>query len=173
MTTSLHLAADLAIWQKFNLARSPAWPDVERDFRIAHPNCAACGESKQVNVHHKFPFHYVVLCGRPDLELDPRNLVTFCIRADCQHHILLGHLDDYQSYNPQAVKFFRLYSGKTGQQIRADAAWKLARAAKPKHVDQMTQKQKDAFKRMLDRKYPPHAAMLAKVAMACSLNLVG
>jgi hypothetical protein len=29
-------------------------------------------------VHHIFPFHYCIALGRPDLELDDRNLITLC-----------------------------------------------------------------------------------------------
>ena len=31
-----------------------------------------------VQVQHIFPFHYCVALGRPDLELDERNLITLC-----------------------------------------------------------------------------------------------
>ena len=57
-----------------------------------------------------FLFHYVVLVGRPDLELDPRNLLTLCIRPDCEHHVLLGYLGDYESYNPKVLGFVKACS---------------------------------------------------------------
>lgn len=60
-----------------------------------------------------------MLVGRPDLELDPRNLLTLCIRPDCEHHVLLGHLDDYESYNPKVLGFVKAYAasptGKSGR----------------------------------------------------------
>jgi len=31
-----------------------------------------------LQVHHIFPFHYCIALGRPDLELDDRNLITLC-----------------------------------------------------------------------------------------------
>jgi hypothetical protein len=166
----LHQAADAAILQKFQLARSPAWPDVEHAFRAAHPHCAACGETIMLNVHHIFPFHYVVLCGRPDLELDFRNLLTACVRPDCLHHLELGHLDDFESYNPAVLKFVSKYSGMTSVQIRAHAEWQKAQANRPKHLDEMTQAEKDAFKKMLDRKLPPHPAIMAKATAARSIE---
>jgi hypothetical protein len=82
-----------------------------------------------------FPFHYVVLCERPDLELDPRNLITLCIHHENEHHVLLGHLDDYESYNPDVLAFVKNYSGLTSQQIRADQLWQKAVAGRPKHFD--------------------------------------
>lgn len=157
-----HQTADRAIRQTFQLDRSPAWPDVAKNFRIAHPYCAACGGTQQLNIHHKFPFHYVVLCQRPDLELDPRNLLTLCAYHDCEHHVLLGHLDDYESYNPRVLEFVKKYSDMTSRQIRADAAWQETAAKKPKHLDQMSATEMDAFKKMLDAKFPPNAAIMAK-----------
>jgi hypothetical protein len=166
MPITNHRAATLAIQRKFGLARSPAWDDVAKAFLAKHPHCAACGETSRLNVHHKFPFHYVVLCGRPDLELDTRNLMTLCVRPDCQHHLLLGHLDDYESYNRQVAKFVKTGSGRTAAQIRGDTAWQKARAAKPKHLDLMTQAEKDNFKRLLDRLFKPKPAMMTKAVQA-------
>src|SRR6266436_3820216 len=130
-------AADAIISQKLQLERSPAWPQVEKVFRAKNPKCQACNETQDLNVHHMYPFHYVVLCGRPDLELDERNLMTLCTRQDTEHHILLGHLDDFESYNPDVKQFVKTYAGKSNQQIRADAAFQTAHAAKPKHIDLM------------------------------------
>lgn len=166
MALDKHQAADAVIRQKYQLDRSPAWPQVEKAFRTAHPQCAACSETGQLNAHHKFPFHYVVQCGRPDLELDPRNLVTLCVRQDREHHILLGHLDDYESYNPDVADFVYLYHDETNQQIRADAAWQQAHLAKPKRLEQMTPDDKVAFKKMLDQKFLPDPAIVAKAAAA-------
>ncbi len=166
MSADKHQAADLLICQKLCLVRSPAWSKVKNAFLTAHPNCAACGGTLQLNVHHKFPFHYVVLCGRPDLELDPRNLITLCVLDDCEHHVLLGHLDDYESYNPKVLQFVKAYAGNSSRQIRADAAWQQAHATKPKHFDDMTPPEKDAFKKKLDRKFRPIPAIVAKAARA-------
>lgn len=71
--------------------RSPKWPAVERQFLRDHPCCEACGTRDDLNVHHVRPFHL-----RPDLELDPANLITLC-RTD---HLVLGHLHEWASYNP-------------------------------------------------------------------------
>jgi 5-methylcytosine-specific restriction endonuclease McrA len=45
-------------------------------------------------VHHKVPFH-----DRPELELDPTNLVTLCGPKHRNHHLDIGHLGDYKCYN--------------------------------------------------------------------------
>src|ERR1043165_6757746 len=148
-----HAAADQSIGQKFKLTRSPEWPEVEKQFKSANPKCTACDETSQLNVHHKRPFHFVVLCGRPDLELDPRNLITLCTRTDREHHLLLGHLDDYESYNPAVLQFVNTYTGKTNQEIRRDGAFQKAQTEKPRHLEQMTASDRTAFKQMLDQQF--------------------
>lgn len=160
------LAATRAIFQKTGIARSPAWNKVERAFRATHPKCAACDETANVDIHHKFPFHYVIACGRPDLELDPRNLVTLCTKPGCQHHLLLGHLDDWESYNPAVISFIKRYASKASADIRAAAAWKKAASVRPKHLDLMTAAEKAAFKVMLDKKFKPAPNLMAKAIKA-------
>lgn len=75
-------------------ARSPHWPTVRNAFIKAHPSCAVCGRQGTVlkpnNVHHCQVFHL-----HPERELDPRNLITLCR----EHHLLVGHLMDWASYN--------------------------------------------------------------------------
>jgi hypothetical protein len=40
------------------------------------------------------PFHL-----HPELELDPKNLITLCMsRKEC--HLQIGHGDDFKAYNP-------------------------------------------------------------------------
>jgi hypothetical protein len=166
------LAADRAIFQKNGIARSPLWDEVERAFRAAHPQCAACAETAQVDIHHKFPFHYVVACGRPDLELDTRNLVTLCTKPGCQHHLLLGHLDDWESYNPAVIRFIKRYAGMAGADIRAAAVWKKVAASRPKHLELMTDAEKAAFKAMLDKKFKPvKTTMTQAIKARAEMNL--
>lgn len=72
--------------------RSGAWPRVRREHLGREPACIACGRSGSLEVHHVVPYH-----DRPDLELDPGNLVTLC--ADpC--HFVFGHLLDWRRSNP-------------------------------------------------------------------------
>jgi hypothetical protein len=63
-------------------------------------------------------------------------------------------------------KFVKTYAGQTAAQIRSDAAWQKAHAAKPKHVDKMTQAEKDNFKRLLDRLLKLKLAMMTKAVQA-------
>src|SRR5579885_231004 len=115
--------------EEHGIRRSPHWPTVEKHFLAAHPNCAMCSDAqhaarlKQVQhaalqtrglqVHHAIiPFHYAILLGRPDLELDERNLATFCEDeagvTTQDHHNLVGHLRNFQSYNPDIPKTIKV-----------------------------------------------------------------
>ena len=87
-------------------ARSPRWQHVRASFIAEKPRCAACAldvehRPHSLNVHHIVPFNFVVRVGRPDLELDARNLITLCEGGE-EHHLVLGHLRDWESYNARA-----------------------------------------------------------------------
>jgi 5-methylcytosine-specific restriction protein A len=78
--------------------RSGRWPTVEKHFREEHPTCAACGGTKNINIHHIHPFHVF-----PALELDPNNLITLCMgKLEC--HLQLGHFGNFKFYNPNIRK---------------------------------------------------------------------
>src|SRR5215470_6193908 len=79
-------------------ARSPAWERVARTFLNGNTTCAACNRDNtqaKLEVHHMLPFHLCRLSQRPDLEFNPANLMTLC---DI-HHLYIGHLGDWQSFN--------------------------------------------------------------------------
>lgn len=74
--------------------RSPLWKKVEKAFKKSHPTCAACNSKKNIQVHHKRPFHLF-----PTLELDPNNLISLCMdKNEC--HLLIGHGDNFKAWNP-------------------------------------------------------------------------
>jgi 5-methylcytosine-specific restriction endonuclease McrA len=80
------------------MARSPKWPHVEKLHLKLEPVCAACGSTKQLQVHHKKPFHLF-----PELELDLNNLITLCM-DDKNCHLKIGHGDNFKDYNPDVVE---------------------------------------------------------------------
>ena len=92
--------------------------------------------------------------------------MTLCTEPTNEHHVLLGHLDDYESYNPAVESFVKTDANETNQQIRGDAVFQKAHADRPKHLDLMSQPEKDAFKQMLDKKFPADPAIVAKAAKA-------
>ena len=81
-------------YRMFGAARSSQWPKVRAAYLADHPVCAVCGSMKNLNVHHKKPFHLF-----PALELDPTNFVTLCESAGMNCHITFGHLGNFKSYN--------------------------------------------------------------------------
>jgi 5-methylcytosine-specific restriction endonuclease McrA len=73
--------------------RSSQWPRVRREHLARYPSCAACGRTRELEVHHVVPYH-----ERPDLELEAGNLLTLC--ADpC--HLVHGHLMSWTRINPR------------------------------------------------------------------------
>ena len=66
-----------------------------REYKKEHPQCAWCGRSEAVHVHHVVP---VSVC--PERAGDPTNFITLCGKR-C--HITVGHFGNYRDHNP-AVK---------------------------------------------------------------------
>src|SRR5437660_1424339 len=107
--------------------RSPEWSRVAKEHRLREPACVACGyKGKKLQVHHIKPFHL-----HPQLELDPRNLITLCEARGRDHHLLLGHLDAWDSYNEHIHDDVRHFYRKTAAQIRADLVWQKRMAHRP------------------------------------------
>lgn len=87
--------------------RSGSWRTARAAHLKLHPGCAVCSRRDEVEVHHVEPFSQ-----RPELELDPGNLITLC--RPC--HFSFGHLWRWTRANPR---------------IRADAAeWAARRVQK-------------------------------------------
>jgi 5-methylcytosine-specific restriction endonuclease McrA len=74
--------------------RSPHWPAVRAAHLRAHPCCAACGGTEDLQVHHIAPFHL-----HAHLELDPKNLITLCEKTGHWCHFRIGHVYDWRSWN--------------------------------------------------------------------------
>ena len=96
---------DLALKAKgaipINAKRSKEWNKVRKQHLIDNPICAACGETKKLEVHHINPFHLY-----PELELDPDNLITLCETASkgiiC--HLNIGHNGNYKEINNNVLE---------------------------------------------------------------------
>lgn len=91
----------------FGAARSAHWPQVQKSFIKEHPICAVCDKKgsllNPLNVHHQHPFHL-----HPELELDPKNLITLC-RV---HHLWWGHLGNWSSFNADVEMDAQLWEAK-------------------------------------------------------------
>lgn len=75
--------------------RDPRWPGVRREHLRREPACRACGSRRNLQVHHKQPYHLF-----PELELERKNLITLCEEAGSNHHLVVGHRGDWHDYNP-------------------------------------------------------------------------
>ena len=77
-------------------SRSSKWPFARAAYLKTHGTCAVCNGTKNLEVHHKQPFH-----AHPELELDPTNFITLCEAGtngiNC--HLLVGHLGNFKSVN--------------------------------------------------------------------------
>lgn len=82
--------------RKIGEKRSPLWRQVRRDHLDLNPVCEVCGGDRKLEVHHIEPFHI-----RPDLELNPVNLITLCEsgKGGLVCHLAVGHLGNYRSWN--------------------------------------------------------------------------
>jgi hypothetical protein len=80
--------------------RSPHWSTVRKHHLEKHAECAVCGDTSKLEVHHIQPFHL-----HPELELDPSNLLTMCESKSygiiC--HLLIGHNGSYKDINPNVI----------------------------------------------------------------------
>lgn len=153
----------LHVAQAHGLARSTHWPTVRSHFLKTHPTCF-CGCTTQVEVHHILPFHFCVTHGRPDLELDPRNLITMCDCHAHQHHLLVAHYGSFESFNPDVVVLAVRFKGMTSDQIKACNIWLIGMKARPKPLREWTKETETHFKALMKSWYPPDHAIVALAA---------
>ncbi len=107
--------------------RSSEWSRVAKEHRLREPACMACGyKGRKLQVHHIKPFHL-----HPQLELDPHNLITLCEARGREHHLLLGHLGAWESYNEHIREDVKRFYRKTAAQLRADVAWQKKMTQRP------------------------------------------
>lgn len=79
------------------LFRSSGWAKVRKDHIKKEPCCRVCGRRKKLEVHHIVPF-----ANRPDLELNPDNLITLC-DGSTRCHFVFGHLGNWRSSNSNVI----------------------------------------------------------------------
>ena len=84
-------------------ARSPEWRRVRREHIKRYPRCALTGSKRKLEVHHIEDFS-----TRPDLELDPVNLITLKRSV----HLIFGHLGSFRSINPNVREDVSLWKNK-------------------------------------------------------------
>ena len=155
-TPGTDLGTSIAL--KYGLHRSPLWPEVQRTYLAENGQCVVCSSNSTIQIHHVMPFHLCHLVYRGDLELDERNFVPLCEEAGNNHHLLIGHLGSFESYN-QGGKESILALGKSIPElnedaIKADQAWIQLMDGRPKPWEQWTHAEKLAFREILDTTLP-------------------
>ena len=154
---------EAALAARHGISRSPQWPRVEKAHLLLQPRCACCADGQcpdcGLQVHHIFPFHLCIALGRPDLELDLRNLITLCQsepgRPAEDHHLLVGHLDDFQSSNLSVLEDAAgRYHGLTAAQIRADPNWQAAVGQRLEPLGEMSEQEKQDFAQRMNQRFP-------------------
>ena len=84
--------------------RSSKWSNIRKEHLKNNPQCAACGTTKDLEVHHIIPVHIDL-----NKELDVDNLITLCSK---QCHLLFGHLLNFKSWNKDVIKDCQVYYNK-------------------------------------------------------------
>ena len=154
------------------LKRSPKWNGARKLHLSTFPHCQACHKPhpvkkvlhllkaavglSPVQVHHIMPFHFCVLLGRPELELDGRNLVTLC-ESGFNHHLVIGHLNNFKTFNPNVITFAAKYLGWDDEKIKGDPFYMKALQARPKTWAEMTDDEKKGLRSFMDNIFPVHA----------------
>ena len=70
------------------------------------------------------------------MELDPTNLITLCEIKGREHHLLLGHLDDWESYNVNVRRDVVRFHHESARKIRVNPAWLKEVAHRPQSADE-------------------------------------
>ena len=144
--------------KKHGVSRSTHWPTVEKHYLKKSPTCAASGVSTGCQVHHIAPFHFCILLGRPDLELDERNFITLSETVkgckQVNYHLLIGHADDFQSSNIHVKVDALFYFGKDDTHIKSDTVWRDRVRSRLKPWNKWTEEDKMSFRSTLDSWYP-------------------
>jgi hypothetical protein len=139
------------------LMRSPHWGTLENWIRSHYGDVCEVTGLGPVQIHHEYPFHDCILAGRPELELTLENLHRLYSGghdAAQGHHLIVGHLRDYRSYNPQLSDCIAKWKGMNVDQIQALPEWKTFSSAKPFSYPLMRPSQQAAFRANLAQRFP-------------------
>jgi 5-methylcytosine-specific restriction endonuclease McrA len=84
-----------------NVRQTKEYRKALKEHVTLNPNCAFCGRSNAVDVHHKIPVSFA-----PELAADKNNLITLCRKPAC--HLVVGHLGNWKTYNKNVEKICEL-----------------------------------------------------------------
>src|SRR5450759_1425687 len=144
-----------SVAQKYGIARSPLWSEVERKVRAKYAKCVSCSGAQTLQVHHIVPFHLCHLVYRGDLELDDRNLTVLCEESVNDHNLLVGPLGNFDYYNPGGKAAIEgAYIGLPAQQIKNDPTWQQLMKNRPAPWSKMLHEERLALRQYLDTNFP-------------------
>lgn len=75
------------------------WRKVRGEFIQLQPCCQMCGGTKELNVHHIYPWHLF-----PHLRYHLHNLLTLCRHC----HFRFGHNRNWKAYNPKVLDLCKM-----------------------------------------------------------------
>lgn len=135
--------------------RSEKWEEVRKTYLAEFPKCSMCEVTGAVEAHHIYPFHICIELGRPDLELDKRNLVTLCEgEGSNEHHFLIGHLGGWESFNTILRADLKVFKGTTQDEIRQDRLWQLKSEKRIEPFEEITPDEKKILKDEINKRMP-------------------
>lgn len=141
------------------IARSSLWRKAEHDALNRNPHCIVSGTTDKVQVHHGFiPFHFAILLGYPWLEVDQWNLFTFAMSKGNEKHLLVGHADDFVTWNPNFLVDAKRWKGQSDDAIRADPLFSQRMKTRPATWAKMAEKDRHAWGAFLAKNAPKKPA---------------
>lgn len=151
------------IARQYGYKRSRHWPAARRAYLVRQPTCVACKKQYRglrawfvrlftgTIVHHIVPFHVCLALDRPDLETDTRNLLTLC----AGHHLVIGHLLNYEEFNLYAKACVLRCWGKTPEEVLHNPEFQRFAKDGYKAFSTWTGEQIADFRERLNDKFPP------------------
>ena len=135
------------------VVRDPKWTDVRNKYISTHNKCVVCGATQDLQIHHIFPVSYIRALGRPELELDVRNFMTLCESPNANHHLLIGHLDLWESVNLAVNVDADKYKNLNAASLKQNVHWKAEVKSRPSPANSLTHDEKKIIIQMMDIRF--------------------
>ena len=161
--------------EEHGLTRSSHWPTVRGHvlesqlaaWRAKFPKFDEETKGVEWEVHHRIAFHFGALLDLGYIELDTRNLYVIP-RYTADLHLLLGHLDDFRSFNIDVVSDLKRWGGElwggkgklptdhdtTKASVINDHDWLRKHLARPRSWGAMTDHDKRALAHLIKTELP-------------------
>lgn len=135
---------------QYNLHRNKDWEGFRNKIIVERGNvCELSRATTDLEAHHILPFHFAVLLGYPQLELEPKNIIIVS-GGPINVHLLVCHLDNFQSYNPYILNTKLWAKVAKSPNIQQNPFWNTAVKYRPPFWNDTDLKRKDRIKRWID-----------------------